>query len=41
MNREIERIVAELTGAPDQPTGWEAFDDSSPDLLYCEETAEE
>ena len=40
MNREIERIVAELTGAPDQPTGWEAFDDSSPDLLYCEETAE-
>jgi len=51
MNEEIRRIVAELTGEtptrqPDgdksaaPATGWESFDDSSPDLLYCEETTE-
>ncbi len=43
MSDEIQKIVAELTGEP-EPTesvnGWDAFDNSSPDLLYCEDTGE-
>lgn len=38
MSDEIQKIVAELTGEPKQTQSWEAFDNSSPDLLYCEET---